>query len=178
MSHISSLWNTIATRLAGSLKRVPVRLNTLLYSATAVFNQTELLTIMRICHAVIGCLIDPLVIAAETTVPQPFGINFDDKRQQLQQKTEPIDCRVLISAPLCRYQPVAHSGLMYYEVQYTAISSSIASVMGTTKPFADSFQCQNEMFQINQLIRDNYQLTTADRDLNSIVYEQPSISMT
>jgi hypothetical protein len=133
---------------------------------------------MRKSLAVIGCLITPLAIAAKTAVPQPFGINFDDKQQKLEQQLQHIDCRVFNSAPLCRYQPVVDSLFAYYEVQYTAISNSIVSVMGTTKPFSDRFQCQSEMLNINQVIRDKYQLTTAGHDPSSIAYDKPPISMT
>ena len=98
---------------------------------------------MRNCHAVIGCLISPVVIAAK---------------------------------PLCRYPLVAHSAFSYDKVQFTAISGSIASGIAPRSHFADSFQCHSEMLQINQPIRDSYQLTTASRE--SIVYEPPSILMT
>ena len=121
-------------------------------------------------------LISPLY-AAKPVVPQPFGIDFGSSKAQLEQHWQKIDCRLFNGGPLCRYSPVKESMFAWYEVQYSAVSHSIITVMGTTAPFSDHYRCQSRMLEIDRWVRHKYQLQSAGNNPQTIAYTSPPISM-
>lgn len=132
---------------------------------------------MRYWLLLVSCMLAPPLFAAKPPVPQPFGIDFGQSKEQLEEQWSKIDCRQFNGGPLCRYRPVENSIFAWYEVQYSAVSHSIITVMGTTSPFDDHYRCQSRLLDVNRWVRHKYQLHSPADTPHTIAYSSPPISM-